>query len=106
MRICRGNQVIGDRTNTQIKKGLADDEVLKTMGDSQKKLGNPKDAAATIEQITSHQDKPDENLLQFQWNCYVEAKDDADGVKVLGKGTGRLRNAVALPARRDQTSIW
>jgi len=68
-----------------IKKGFADDEVLKTMGDSQKKLGNPKDAAATIEQITSHQDKPDENLLQFQWNCYVEAKDDPDGVKVLDR---------------------
>ena len=68
-----------------IKRGYADAETYKTLGDSQKKLGNLKEAAAMIEQITAHQDKPDENLLLFQWNCYVEAKDDADGQKVLDK---------------------
>lgn len=68
-----------------IKRSYADNETLKTIADSQKKLGNLKEAAGTVEQITAHQDKPDENLLLFQWNCYVEAKDEGDANKVLEK---------------------
>jgi hypothetical protein len=68
-----------------VKRGVADSETLSTIADSQNKLGKFKDAAGTVEQIVSHQEKPEEKLLLFQWTMYDKAKDDADANKVLEK---------------------
>jgi hypothetical protein len=66
-----------------VKRGITDPETLSTIADSQNKLGKFKDAAGTVEQIVSHQEKPEEKLLLFQWNMYDKAKDDADAGKAL-----------------------
>jgi Tfp pilus assembly protein PilF len=68
-----------------MKRGINDTETLSTIADSQNKLGKFKDAAATVEQIVSHQDKPEEKLLLFQWTMYDKSKDEADASKVLEK---------------------
>jgi tetratricopeptide (TPR) repeat protein len=68
-----------------VKRGVIDSQTLSTIAESQKQLGKYKDAAATVEQIVSHQDKPEEELLRFQWTMYDKAKDDADASKVLEK---------------------
>jgi hypothetical protein len=68
-----------------VKHGVTDTETYTTIADSQSKLGNWKDAAATIEQVVDHQSKPDKKLLEFQWNCYVKVNDSADAGKVIEK---------------------
>jgi Tfp pilus assembly protein PilF len=68
-----------------IKRGSTDSETLSTIADSQNKLGKFKDAAGTVEQIVSHQEKPEEKLLLFQWTMYDKAKDEADASKTLEK---------------------
>jgi tetratricopeptide (TPR) repeat protein len=61
---------------------------LSTIADSQNKLGKFKDAAATVDQIISHQEKPEEKLLLFQWSMYDKSKDQADGGRVLERLVG------------------
>ncbi|HEY2417061.1 MAG TPA: hypothetical protein VGH84_04020 [Steroidobacteraceae bacterium] len=68
-----------------VKKGVNDTDTLKTIADSQGKLGKWKDAAATVQEVLQRQDKPDEQLLAYQWNAYVKANDDADAAKVIEK---------------------
>jgi hypothetical protein len=68
-----------------VKRGLNDTDTYTTIADSQSKLGNWKDAAATIQQVVDHQSKPDKKLLEFQWNCYVKVNDSADAGKVIEK---------------------
>jgi hypothetical protein len=68
-----------------VKRGVTDTETLSTIADSQNKLGKFKDAAATVDQIVSHQEKPEEKLLLFQWTMYDKAKDDAAASKTLEK---------------------
>jgi hypothetical protein len=68
-----------------VKHGVTDTETYTTIADSQSKLGNWKDAAATIQQVVDHQSKPDKKLLEFQWNCYVKVNDSADAGKVIEK---------------------
>jgi Tfp pilus assembly protein PilF len=67
------------------RRGITDSETLSTIADSQSKLGKYKDAAATVDQIIAHQEKPEEKLLVFQWNMYNNAKDEADASKTLEK---------------------
>jgi len=68
-----------------VKHGVTDTETYTTIADSQSKLGNWKDAAATVQQVVDHQSKPDKKLLEFQWNCYVKVNDSADAGKVIEK---------------------
>lgn len=68
-----------------VKHGVTDTETYTTIADSQSKLGDWKGAAATIEQVVEHQNKPDKKLLEFQWNCYVKVNDSADAGKVIEK---------------------
>jgi hypothetical protein len=68
-----------------VKHGVSDTETYTTIADSQGKLGDWKDAAATIAQVVEHQSKPDQKLLEFQWNCYVKVNDSADAGKVIEK---------------------
>ncbi|HWW20770.1 MAG TPA: tetratricopeptide repeat protein [Steroidobacteraceae bacterium] len=68
-----------------IKRGISDAQTLSTIAEAQKQLGKFKDAAATVDQIVSHQEKPEEELLRFQWTMYDKVKDEADAAKVLEK---------------------
>jgi hypothetical protein len=68
-----------------VKHGVTDTDTYTTIADSQSKLGNWKDAAATIQQVVEHENKPDKKLLEFQWNCYVKVNDSADAGKVIEK---------------------
>jgi Tfp pilus assembly protein PilF len=68
-----------------IKRGTTDSETLSTIADSQNKLGKYKDAASTVDQIVSHQEKPEEKLLLFQWTMYDKAKDEPAASKTLEK---------------------
>ncbi|MGO9593864.1 MAG: tetratricopeptide repeat protein [Steroidobacteraceae bacterium] len=68
-----------------LKHGVTDAETYTTIADCQNKLGKFKEAAATIGEVLQHQDKPEERLLAFQWNCYLKANDDADAEKVIEK---------------------
>jgi len=68
-----------------VKRGVTDAETMTTIADSQNKLGKFKEAAATIGEVVQRQDKPEERLLAFQWNCYVKANDDANAAKVIEK---------------------
>jgi hypothetical protein len=62
-----------------------DTDLLTSIADAQNRLGKFKEAAATIQQVIEHQDKPDEKLLAFQWNCYSKASDDAGAARVIEK---------------------
>lgn len=68
-----------------VKRGVTDNETLISIADSESKLNRFKDAANTIEQIVSHQEKPEEKLLLFQWNMYEKAKDEPASSKALEK---------------------
>jgi len=68
-----------------VKHGVTDTETYTTIADSQSKLGDWKGAAATIQQVVEHQNKPDKKLLEFQWNCYVKVNDSANAGKVIEK---------------------
>jgi len=74
-----------DAGESALKRSPNDPDVLTSIADAQNRLGKFKEAAATIEQVIAHQDKPDEKLLAFQWNCYSKANDDADAGKVIDK---------------------
>jgi hypothetical protein len=66
-----------------VKQGVTDADTYTTIADSQSKLGDCKNAAATIQQVIVHQGKPDQKLLAFQWNCYVKVNDTADAGRVI-----------------------
>jgi hypothetical protein len=66
-----------------VKHGATDTDTYTTIADAQSKLGDWKGAAGTIQQVLEHQNKPEEKLLEFQWNCYVKVNDSADAGKVI-----------------------
>jgi len=68
-----------------IKKGGADADTYTTIADAQSRLGKYKEAAASIQQVIEKQEKPDEKLLAFQWNCYSKANDEVGAGKVIDK---------------------
>jgi hypothetical protein len=74
-----------DAGEDALKKFPGDREVLTSIAESDNHLGKFKEAAAAVQQVIDHQEKPDETLLQFQWNCYIKANDDADAAKVIDK---------------------
>jgi hypothetical protein len=74
-----------DSGQAALRKSPADPDILVTIADAQNHLGKYKDAAASVQQIVEHQDKPDEKLLVFQWNCYIKLNDEANSAKVIDK---------------------
>jgi tetratricopeptide (TPR) repeat protein len=74
-----------DTGEAVLKKVPNDPNTLISIADAQNQLGEYKEAAATVEQVVDHQDKPEEKFLVFQWNCYIKANDDADAVTVNDK---------------------
>jgi len=74
-----------DAGQNALKRMPNDADILTSIADAQNRLGKFKDAAATIQQVIEHQEKPDEKLLAFQWNCYSKANDDAGAARVIEK---------------------
>ncbi|HXN10885.1 MAG TPA: hypothetical protein VN859_06550, partial [Steroidobacteraceae bacterium] len=70
---------------TALKHIPSDPDILTSIADAQNRLGKYKEAAAAIQQVIDRQDKPDEKLLAFQWNCYSKANDDAGAARVIEK---------------------
>jgi hypothetical protein len=66
-----------------IKRGEAATDVYTTIALSQQAQGKFKESAATIQQVIDKQPKPEEKLLQFQWNSYLKVNDPTDASKVI-----------------------
>jgi tetratricopeptide (TPR) repeat protein len=68
-----------------LKHAPNDPDIYKSIADADNRMGKYKEAAAAVQQVIEHQEKPEENLLAFQWNCYSKVNDDADAAKVIDK---------------------
>ncbi len=75
-----------DAAQSAIKMGVADSSVYVTLAVSQDNLGQHKQAADTIQRLIDKEgSKPQEKYLQFQWDAYSKANDQADAAKVIDK---------------------
>jgi tetratricopeptide (TPR) repeat protein len=74
-----------DSAQVALKQAPNDPDLYTSIADADNHLGKYKEAAAAAQQVIDHQDKPDEKLLAFQWNCYDKIKDEADAAKVIDK---------------------
>jgi len=80
------NQKAIEAGQSAIKLGVADSSVYVTIAVSQDNLGQHKEAARTIQQLIDKEgSKPQEKYLQFQWDAYTKANDQADASKVIDK---------------------
>src|SRR6185437_8000904 len=78
------NQKAIEAGQSAIKLGVADSSVYVTIAVSQDNLGQHKEAARTIQQLIDKEgSKPQEKYLQFQWDAYTKANDQADANKVI-----------------------
>lgn len=68
-----------------IKRGVADSGVYVNMAADQNDIGQYQQAAATIQQLIDNEPKPEEKYLEFQWDAYSHAGDQADASKVIDK---------------------
>jgi tetratricopeptide (TPR) repeat protein len=68
-----------------IKTGAADSDVYVMVAVAQDAQGQYKQAAQTIQMVVDKQSKPEEKYLQFQWDAYSKASDQADANKVIDK---------------------
>ncbi|HEX4049257.1 MAG TPA: hypothetical protein VHY19_00065 [Steroidobacteraceae bacterium] len=69
-----------------IKAGNADAPVYVTVASAQESLGQHKEAADTIQRLIDKEGtKPEEKYLEFQWEAYGKANDQADAAKVIDK---------------------
>lgn len=68
-----------------IRSGAADASIYVTVAVSQEALGQHKEAAATIQQLIDKEPKPEEKYLEFQWEAYNKAGDQADANRVIDK---------------------
>ena len=66
-----------------IKRGMAGSDIYTTIALSEQAQGKNKEAAQTVQQLIDKQPKPEEKLLQFQWNAYLKANDANDSSKVI-----------------------
>jgi hypothetical protein len=80
------NQKAIDAAESAIKMGVADSSVYVTLAVSQDNQGQHKQAADTIQRLIDKEGtKPQEKYLQFQWDAYTKAGDQADASKVIDK---------------------
>jgi tetratricopeptide (TPR) repeat protein len=68
-----------------IKAGITDADIYVTVAVAQDQMGQHKDAAETIQSVIDKEPKPEEKYLQFQWDAYIKASDQADANKVIDK---------------------
>lgn len=68
-----------------IRLGVTDSSIYVTVAVDQNNIGQYKDAAQTIQHLVDRQPKPEEKYLEFQWDAYTKANDQADASKVIDK---------------------
>jgi len=74
-----------DLADQAVKHGVNDLDTLGLIAKSQYLSGKYKDAAVTMQQIVSKQDKPDEESLKLLWQFDLKANDDAGAAKAVEK---------------------
>ncbi|MFI4869417.1 MAG: tetratricopeptide repeat protein [Steroidobacterales bacterium] len=74
-----------DTADQAVKHGSNDLETLGLIARSQYLSGKYKEAAATMQDIVSKQDKPDEDSLKLLWQFDLKANDDAGAAKAVEK---------------------
>ncbi len=74
-----------DTAEQAVKHGSNDLDTLGLIARSQYLSGKYKDAAATMQDIVSKQDKPDEESLKLLWQFNLKAGDDAGAAKAVEK---------------------
>lgn len=80
------NQKAIDAGESAIKLGVADSSIYVTIAVAQNALMQYKAAANTIQRLIDKEGtKPEEKYLQFQWDAYSKANDQADSSKVIDK---------------------
>ncbi len=68
-----------------MKLGVADSGIYVSVATDQNDIGQYQQAAATIQQLIDKEPKPEEKYLQFQWEAYNHAGDQADASQVIDK---------------------
>ncbi len=68
-----------------MKRGIDDSGLYVNVAVSQNDIGQYAQAAATIQQLIDKEPQPEEKYLQFQWEAYNHAGDQADATKVIDK---------------------
>jgi Tfp pilus assembly protein PilF len=74
-----------DAAEQAVKHGANDADTLGVIARSQYLLGKYKDAALTMQDIVSKQEKPDEESLKLLWQFDLKANDDAGAAKAVEK---------------------
>lgn len=68
-----------------IQLGVANPSLYVTMAVDEEQLGQPREAAQTIQHIIDSEPKPEEKYLLFQWDAYTKGNDMADAARVAGE---------------------
>ncbi len=68
-----------------IKLGIADSSVYVSVAVAQNTIGQYAQAAATLQPLLDKESQPEEKYLEFQWEAYNHAGDQADANKVIDK---------------------
>jgi hypothetical protein len=74
-----------DLADQAVKHGANDLDTLGLIARSQYLSGKYKEAAATMQDIVSKQDKPDEESLKLLWQFDLKANDDSGAAKAVEK---------------------
>lgn len=74
-----------DAGQASIRHGVGDSSVYTTIAAAQEALGQHKEAAQTVQQLIDKEPKPEEKYLEFQWDAYNKANDQADASRVIDK---------------------
>ena len=74
-----------DLAGQAVKHGVNDLDTLGLIAKSQYLSGKYKDAAVSMQEIVSKQDKPDEESLKLLWQFDLKANDDAGAAKAVEK---------------------
>ncbi len=74
-----------DAADQAVKHGVNDIDTLGLIAKAQYLTGKYKDAATTMQEVVSKQDKPDEESLKLLWQFDLKANDDAGAAKAVEK---------------------
>lgn len=74
-----------DAAEQAIKHGANDGDTLRLIAKTQYLSGKYKDAAASIQQVVSKQERPDEESLKLMWQFSLKANDQATASKAVEK---------------------
>jgi Tfp pilus assembly protein PilF len=74
-----------DVADQAVKHGVNDIDTLSLIAKAQYLSGKYKDAAASMQEVISKQDKPDEESLKLLWQFDLKAEDSAGAAKAVEK---------------------